>query len=324
MNDNKELNAPVVSVIIPVYNGADTVERCVTSLLENRYTGFEIILIEDCSKDDSWKRCVELSKRYEEVRCFQNERNKGVSHTRNCGLAEAKGKYILFVDCDDWVAPHYVESLVKASEEDKDCLVICGFTFMDERTSEKKIHVFEKNGENTEYVNQEGFWKLADNIFLQQLWTKIFRRDIIVQHHIRFDESQSMGEDFEFVLDYMKAAEIKRCCVINEPLYYYIRANNTSLMSKFGLTSVERSISRFEKLADIAGRDNPIIQAQLQQERKNQQKNAVYFIARSKETSIRQKLKAIEDVMQDGRAMQYLLREMPMIGKEILSALLKQ
>ena len=96
------------SVIVPVYNAAHTLERCVDSIAASGGEDIQIILIEDCSKDDSWQVCQRLAEKYKTVLCLRNERNRGVSHTRNRGLDAATGEYLLFVDSDDLLEPDAV------------------------------------------------------------------------------------------------------------------------------------------------------------------------------------------------------------------------
>ena len=86
------------SVIVPVYNAAHTIERCVSSIAASGGEDVQIILVEDCARDNSWEVCRQLAQRYSTVTCLRNEKNRGVSHTRNRGLDAATGDYLLFVD----------------------------------------------------------------------------------------------------------------------------------------------------------------------------------------------------------------------------------
>ena len=96
------------SVIVPVYNAAKTVERCVDSLYKSGGENLQIILIEDSSKDHSWEVCQRLAAKYETVTALHNEHNSGVSHARNKGLNAATGEYLLFCDSDDYWEEGYV------------------------------------------------------------------------------------------------------------------------------------------------------------------------------------------------------------------------
>ena len=92
-----------VSIVIPVYKAADTITRCVESLEKNTYENLQIILIEDCSGDQTINVCKKLASMYDNVQCIENDENHGVSYTRNHGLDYADGNYLMFVDSDDYV-----------------------------------------------------------------------------------------------------------------------------------------------------------------------------------------------------------------------------
>ena len=306
---------PKVSIVIPVYNAEKTVRRTVESLIYGTEQNIEIILVEDCSEDNSWKYCQELSNRYSNVYCYQNEKNRGVSYTRNHGLEVADSEYILFVDSDDWVTGKYVEKLLSAAQENPNSLVISGFYFQNEVAGYKQDYIWENDGEEVYSIAQKDFFKLQKKFYLQQLWNKIFRRDVIKKAHIRFDESQSMGEDFQFVLDYMEAGKIETCVVLNSPLYYYIRATQSSLMSHFGTDVNEHAFNRFEQLMHLCGDVTPEIEKCYETALADLKKNYVYQAVRGK-TSKKEKLSFIETVMQDGKANHHYRMQKNILMKE--------
>lgn len=290
------------SIIIPVYNAEYTIERCVESLVFGKVKDIEIILIDDCSIDKSWSKCKEMEKRYECVKSIQNTQNRGVSYTRNRGLELAKGKYVVFIDSDDWVSENYISHLMNEAEKKEDVLVMCGYYYVDYRQPEKNIYLYD---EQRNIIEAKDFFKLNKYVLLYQLWNKIFKREIIEKNHIRFDENQSMGEDFQFVLDYMEAMQCKQCVILNEALYYYVRANNSSLMSQFGLIENGNEYKRLEKLLKISGENVPEVQEQYAKAIANTKMSYVYFIARAKNKTLNEKLSMIENVMRDGRAKEY-------------------
>ena len=101
-----------VSIVIPVYKAADTITRCVESLEKNTYKNLQIILVEDCSGDQTINICKKLANTYDNVLCIENDQNHGVSYTRNQGLDYADGTYLMFVDSDDYVEADYVETMI--------------------------------------------------------------------------------------------------------------------------------------------------------------------------------------------------------------------
>lgn len=311
---------PKASVIIPVYNAEKTLRRCVESLVLGYERNIEVILCEDCSKDNSWELCCTLAKEFSNVRCVQNHKNSGVSHTRNIGLCDAQGEYILFVDSDDWVSQRYVLALLDLTKRDPSALPICGHHFIDKVNALKQDYLWDTASANQFIVGSDSFFDLCDKFLLQQLWNKIFRRDLIESHHIRFDESQSMGEDFQFVLDYLEAAQIKKCIVLNEPLYYYIRWNASSLMSKFGFIDNQPEYDRMEQLARIIG---PGAESQKSAMIAQSKHNYIYHIARNRTHTKQEKLAAIERVMGDGKAITHYREQQFQFAKEQLAGQLR-
>lgn len=302
-----------ISVIIPVYNAALYLERCVESIVFGEFKDTQIILVEDCSKDESWIVCKKLAEKFVNVECYQNECNSGVSYTRNHGLKKAKGKYILFVDSDDWVSGKYVKCLHKEINENPNDLIICGLHFIDKVMENRREYLWNKDSTK---LKKEDFFDLVDTFLIQQLWNKIFHRDVIQKHNIQFDESQSMGEDFQFVLDYMEAARIEQCTIINRPLYYYVRANNNSLMSKFGLIENENEYKRLTKLKFICGNENPLVNAKYEKAIKNTQYNYVYQVCRNKAKTKKEKIDFIENIMKDDQALRHFNNQRMIMAKE--------
>lgn len=308
-----------VSVIVPVYNAENTVEKCVESILYGELRDVDVILVDDCSADNSWRVCQSLAGKFANVSCYRNDRNGGVSYTRNHGLKEAKGKYVLFVDSDDWVSGRYAAELFRTAERYSDSLVICGSHFLNEVDGYRCDYLWEKGGQPVYFISRDQFFDLPGRFHLQQLWNKIFRRDIIEQKQIRFDETQSMGEDFQFVLDYMERAPIKQCVVLNEALYYYLRSTDTSLMSKFGTKKNGNEDERFRQLLKICGEDNLAARQRCEQAILSTKKNFVYQCARDKTKSKREKIAFIESVMKDGQAASYYRKQKVLMIKETLA-----
>ena len=287
------------SVIIPVYNAEKTLRRCVESLVLGLERDIEVILCEDRSKDGSWALCQELAREFPNVTCIRNEKNSGVSFTRNQGLDAAQGHYVLFVDSDDWVSNRYAQLLLKYADSDPNALVMCCLRFINRVENYWQDFYWDHNTQFVNYIYPDRFFDLAESFFIQSPCNKPFRRDVIERHHIRFDESMSMGEDFQFVLDYMESMHCKKCVVLNEPLYYYIRWNNSSLMSNFGFIENQPEFDRLAQLSRLIGPDSiPRRDAMIAQGRQNY----IYHIVRNPSRSKQEKLEAIERIMGDGRA----------------------
>lgn len=286
------------SVIIPVYNAEHTIEKCVESMVLGEERDIEVILINDCSKDRSAEMCRRLAETYPQVIYLENEQNRGVSYTRNRGLENAHGEYILFVDGDDWVSGSYAARLLTLAQAYSQFLPVCGYTFLDYTRRSRAQYVLSDGAALDSVQIVTNLFDLEKRVLIQQLWNKAFRRDIIEQHRIRFDESLSMGEDFLFVLDYMEAAGIHRCAVLNKPLYYYIRANQTSLMSKWVEVPLESRLARYWKMAQLVC-EKEVRDKEYPELKKRLKSNLIYQLAAAKGLSKQQRRKLAECYISD-------------------------
>lgn len=290
-----------VSVIVPVYKAEKTLRRCVDSILENCYEGVEIILVEDRSPDASWNICDQYSNEYNNIVAIRNEENHGVSYTRNQGLMAAKGKYLLFVDSDDWVEKNYISQLVETAENYDTELVISGYVNHDE-VHNGRTDRFDWDGDSL-YTEDIHFYSHLKEIYqkrmLQQLWNKIFLREIVEREHISFDETINVGEDFRFILNYIKAMDDSKVVYLNKALYHYIRDNADSLMSKVGYERIEESLLNMELMYRIMGIEESQIQKKMLQESKEQIQVYAYIIMHSKNIDNKEKKKLIYNLTKE-------------------------
>lgn len=131
-----EYNKPLISFIVPVYNGEQYINKCVNSILNQTNRNFEIIIIDDGSNDNSLEICREYEKIYNNIYVY-TQINQGVSVARNNGLKNSKGEWIAFVDVDDQIAPNYIESVLYYINEKKYDLIQFDF-FINEKEYEIK------------------------------------------------------------------------------------------------------------------------------------------------------------------------------------------
>ena len=220
-----------VSVIVPVYNTEKYLRRCLDSLVNQTLKDIEIIVIEDASPDNANEILKEYEKKYKDkVKVFHNKTNKGIGYNRNFGIKKASGKYVLFVDSDDWVDEATCEKMYeKASKDDLD-LVICKFHKMLEKDDDLveiepdfKIPYFE----NTNLKNNPN---LLLDINLAP-WNKLYKKDLL--EDIRFPENLKY-EDAIVVVKAM--ARSKKIGMIDEKLNYYL------VRSKSETTSMDKRV----------------------------------------------------------------------------------
>jgi glycosyltransferase involved in cell wall biosynthesis len=222
----------MVSVIIPVYNAEKTLESCVRSLLAQTYTDFELLLIDDGSKDRSGQLCDELQKMCgaRNVRCrVIHKENGGVSSARNCGMDCADGAFFVCVDSDDVVEPCYLEDLVRTAEAHPEFgHVICGFKC----TSHVHDYVL-TDREPLTVVDRRDYMRLYEKVLIQSPCLGLYRTDVVCTCGIKMREDLSLGEDILFNLTYLDAIGSVPIGVVNKANYLYRDETQDSMNRKY-------------------------------------------------------------------------------------------
>ena len=209
---------PYLSIIIPVYNKAKYLSECLDSVLAQTYKDFEIIIIDDGSKDDSYSICQRYSEHYPCIKTIHQE-NSGASAARNHGIEIAEGKWCSFIDADDYVEGNYLESLANHITSDS-CMVMSNMEY----------------GQNIDIPDfkeavctgidsiRAYFW---DNGIACHLGpcVKLFNRQILNRNNIRFPEDVSNGEDGIFVLEYL--SHVNELSVFESRNYIYREVQGT-------------------------------------------------------------------------------------------------
>lgn len=193
---------PKISVIVPVYNAEKYLHRCVESILAQRFHDFELLLVNDGSKDCSGIICDEYAAKDSRVRVFHKE-NGGANSARNLGLNKAEGEWIAFVDSDDYVLPAFLATFVDLCKSNPD-LCIQGIIPNYEITAEYKIIQSSFNYKG----NVEGAMSLLSNCQMTgALYNKMFKNSIIRDNNLRLNELFKFKEDEEFLLRYMSQSQ---------------------------------------------------------------------------------------------------------------------
>lgn len=209
----------MISVIVPVYNSRDTLARCVKSLQAQTLADLEIILVDDGSSDGSGMLCNGFSREDARIRVI-HKANGGVSSARNAGIEAAKGRYLMFMDSDDYAEPEMAEAMLSGIGEDD--IAICGFHH--HYQGRDVVRIPDVPGQSGE----ENFLALYGQGFLNMPWNKLYKKELAG----RFDESLSLGEDLLFNLDYLRKTD--GISVVKEALCHYIQdETGTSLSSLF-------------------------------------------------------------------------------------------
>lgn len=247
-------NSPLVSVIVPVFNVEKYVGQCLKSIHNQSYQNLEIIVVDDGSTDNSLKVCQNWAQRDSRIRIVE-EKNSGLSTARNNGLASSVGKYVLFVDSDDWLASESVERMVNAFCEYDADMVTCQFFYYDGTP-----HLSFNSARQAVVLDKEEYIKklLNDQEVTAHIWRKMFKRELMPQRpfwegHIFEDIAAMPG-----LID-----NCQRFVLLAAPLYYY-RVRPSSIVRtspKVNITehykSLQKALGLYRKM-DL-GLDNEII-----------------------------------------------------------------
>lgn len=239
-----------ISIIVPVYNVEKYLGECIESLLNQTYSPFEIILIDDGSTDKSGYICDCFAQKNKLVRVF-HQNNLGVSMARNRALLMATGKYIVFVDADDLVSSLYLETLINYMYSSEADLPICGYT-------REKNKLVSYDGD----LNSQIMMLSADYIynhllnhekFEGYLWNKLFCKSIIMKNHIEFQPGINIWEDMCFYASYLKY--IDKIAIGSDNLYFY-RDNDSSVTNTISMKNYESLVSASKFLVSLESNKN--------------------------------------------------------------------
>ena len=210
-----------ISVLVPVYNVEDTLQRCLDSILAQTFKDYEIILVDDGSTDNSGTICDQFAEQYSFVRVIHKE-NEGLGPTRNVGVKHARGKYVYHCDSDDWIEPNLLEDCYNAAEKTNANIVIFGYTI---HTEKEKIEPYQ-----TISVN-DGFYEKLDeartffaaefenSFVVQSACNRLLKREFLIENDIWFKPFRRC-QDIVFSLDLFHAAT--RVCCLKKSYYNYI------------------------------------------------------------------------------------------------------
>ena len=207
----------MLSVIIPAYNVEKYIKRCINSVLSQDLKNIEIIVIDDGSKDKTSDICLEISKNNKNI-IYKKVQNRGCSAARNLGISMAKGKYIAFLDSDDWVDLDMYINMVEEAEKNQADIVICGFKKLDENKNLLSTVKIPKRNTKDEYIDCTTEW-------FSSPCNKIYKRDLLEKNDIKFLLNIYTGEDmfFNFICFFYS----KNIISLDEPYYNYFMNQNS-------------------------------------------------------------------------------------------------
>lgn len=229
----------LVSVIVPVYNVEDYVKRMIESLLLQDYDSFEIIMVDDGSTDRSGKIIDDFALKDGRIRAIHG-RNHGVSFARNQGLHIAKGKYILFVDADDYVESDYISSMVMLIEKYGTDVAISTDHFEQKKT---KVEIQEPPCDRI-LDNETVICDIYLNKIYMAVWNKIYRTDFLKKYKIEFDETIWYAEGMLFNIRCL--SKTKSVAITNRKTYHYVSNPESAMRKGFSVRNQECALRSLE------------------------------------------------------------------------------
>lgn len=202
---------PIISIIVPVYNGDKYLSRCVDSILNQTFHDWELLLVDDGSTDKSGEICDEYATKDDRIRGLHKS-NGGVSSARNYGIRHSRGKWLTFIDIDDYVQDSFLEILIK--EANSVDMVVSGAYYINDRKAFLPPNRLFNMSDDLLLLDEQ-----LCSIYLMTCWAKFFKRTFIINEGIYFDISLRIGEDTDFVLRYLK--QIRSIKFVHIALYNY-------------------------------------------------------------------------------------------------------
>lgn len=232
---------PYVTIVVPFWNAATTLSRCIDSVLNQTRDDWELILVDDGSVDDGCKVCARYVEKDDRIRLLCRD-HEGVGAARNAAMDEAQGKFLCFVDADDFVEPDYLEELCSCPDAD---LVVCGY-MVDEYDSKGQLlsstnHI-EQDLTVVDFENRVQLETAFANGIMHINCNKLYKVDIIRKHNVKYG-NYSVNEDFIFVVGYLKYALNIR--FVSHALYHWVRVQGMVT----GVSSIPENLLQIYELS---------------------------------------------------------------------------
>lgn len=210
-----------ISIIMPVYKVEEYVGKAIESILAQTFSDWEFLIVDDGTPDKSGEICEEYAAKDSRIKVYHKE-NGGAPSARNLAIEKAVGKYMYFMDSDDWAEPQMLGDMYALAERDNAQLVVAGY-YIDTYYSDTDYRTDNQTEAAAVYATAEEFRKNAYRLFDKNLlytpWNKLYRSDYILENNIRF--KKTMWDDFPFNLDVIR--DISRVTVTDKQYYHFIR-----------------------------------------------------------------------------------------------------
>lgn len=244
-----EIEKPLVSIVMPVYNVAEFVAKAIESVLQQDYEHFELLVINDGTPDNSVAIVEEYCKKDARVKLYHKE-NGGLSDARNYGMQYVTGSYLYFMDSDDWIAPNLLTSTLTTIQKEDSDIVVFGYYKDDEDQEGNLIAQHEVTHVNSVFHKSKAEDLQIDSKLLNLFgyaWNKLYRTDFILKEGFLFPKGVSLVEDILFNSQVLGKTDT--IVVLDMPLYHYIHRQRETLIKTYHKNSFELILKKTEAIA---------------------------------------------------------------------------
>ena len=213
-------NSPLISIIIPVYNGKKYLAQCINSIIGQTYSNWELLLIDDGSTDGAEDMCDEYAANNDRISVLHKV-NGGQASARNEGIALAKGEYIGFVDCDDWLEPDMYATMIATLQREQAEIIICGYT--EEYAHRQKT--VNGDGEQNTYDTATALRLVLQGKIGSYLWSMLFKREVVQEPMPDLNPYEDHATIFKWI------SHAHRVVTLHQSFYHYRQLQGSSLHS---------------------------------------------------------------------------------------------
>ncbi|HEM2786480.1 TPA: glycosyltransferase family 2 protein [Streptococcus suis] len=260
------MNKPLISIIVPVYNVETYLDQCIHSVLNQTYSNWELLLINDGSTDSSGSMCDDYARRDDRIRVI-HKNNGGLSDARNAGIDNCTGEYITFLDSDDGIRGDFLEECVTTANQHDVDIVIGHFFIWDENNQTFLYFVDQAQKDTTEVIsaqealNRQVVWKNLNTAPFVVAWGKLFRASLF--NTVRFPKGKVFEDEYTI---HKTLLESNTVALINKEFYMYRRHGNSIMTSHFSISKAMNLVEALEeRIVDLvlANKDTQLVRQKL-------------------------------------------------------------
>ena len=241
----------LVSILVPIYNVENFIEKCSVSLFEQTYKNIEYVFVNDCSPDHSIEVLEKVAKNYpnriNSIKIINHDVNKGLAGARNTAILNANGDYVLHVDSDDFIEKTTIEKLVKKAQDDCADIVVFDYYLEWQKVNKKVVHNFDPD--KIKYLDLV-LSAQTENFVVN----KLIRKSLYTDNGILHTQGLNFGEDYLVVPKLLFYS--KKIVKVNEAFYHYVRFNDNSYTSSISKKNIEDLIYVYHELDDFLAKVN--------------------------------------------------------------------